>query len=85
MDESEEVNLTPNSLESIVRTELSTDDRIWIDVEPHRYEEYYDDTHAYKISRKMIILVRYELSHFQEQDGAIAFRHLVSRFTSEMR
>ena len=40
--------------ESIVRTDLSIDDRIWIHVEPDSYEGYYDDTHAHKISRKRI-------------------------------
>ena len=38
-----------------------------------------------KVSKKLVRLVRHELSHSQREDGAIAFKHVWPRFTSDMK
>ena len=53
-------------------------ERKWIDVEPEEY-----DAHSFGVAKKMNKLLRHELLHLREEDGAVAFKNVAPMFVSQ--
>ena len=81
----DEFRKNQNSWKSFLETKVPIDDRVWIDIEPNTHEGFVDKSWDFQISGKMVRLVQYQLSHSQEKDGAIAFKHVWPRCTSDTR
>ena len=82
IDEFEE---NQDSWKSFLGTEIPVKDRVWHGIEPAKLDRNFDRSWVHeKTSKKLAKLVRYELSHFQEEDGAIPFERVLPEFTPDM-
>ena len=82
IDEFEE---NQDSLRLFLETEIPIKDRVWHHIESEKLPCNIDRSWDYKrTSKKLARLVRYELSHLQEEDGAIPFKHFLQEFVPEM-
>ena len=81
----DEVEEDKDSWKSFLGTEIPVKDRVWHDIEPEKLPCNFDRSWDHKrTSKKLARLGRYEISHLQEEDGAIPFKHILQEFVPEV-
>ena len=69
----------------VSKRKIPSKDSVWHDIQQAKLDRNFDRSRDYKkTSKKLARLVRYELSHFQEEDGAIPFKHVLPEFIPDM-